>query len=187
MTGPVQSDGVMARRAQGGDEAAFAVLANRYARPALAAAFSVLGDIADAEDAVQDALVLAWDRLHQCRDPERFGGWFFTIVRRTALKRSRKIRTLREVGLAAHEPATGADEGMGPFLRAELREHLANALATLSPGQRQVLLLYDLEGWRHGEIASALGMTEVMSRRHLSDARRRMRTALGGDPEEFAP
>jgi RNA polymerase sigma-70 factor (ECF subfamily) len=55
---------------------------------------------------------------------------------------------------------------------------LAAALATLSQPQREVLLLHDLEGLKHAEIAGLIGTSEMMSRRHLSDARRRLRDRL---------
>jgi RNA polymerase sigma-70 factor (ECF subfamily) len=56
---------------------------------------------------------------------------------------------------------------------------LWRALEQLSPVQRDVVLLHDLEGWRHAEIADRLELSEGMSRRHLSDARKRLRALLG--------
>lgn len=61
----------------------------------------------------------------------------------------------------------------------ELRETLQRALARLSEVQRDLVLLHDLEGWRHAEIAVHLDLSEGMSRRHLSDARKALRELLG--------
>jgi RNA polymerase sigma-70 factor (ECF subfamily) len=59
---------------------------------------------------------------------------------------------------------------------------LRRALGELSLVQREVVLLHDLEGWRHAEIADRLELSETMSRRHLSDARKRLRSLLGEYP-----
>ncbi len=63
--------------------------------------------------------------------------------------------------------------------RDELRHELESALAQLSQAQREVVLLHDLQGWKHPEIAEALSISEVMSRQHLYNARRRLRERLG--------
>jgi RNA polymerase sigma-70 factor (ECF subfamily) len=60
----------------------------------------------------------------------------------------------------------------------ELREHLLEALATLSPEQRQAVLLFDLAEWPHARIAEALETTEAMSRQHLMQGRRQLRRLL---------
>jgi RNA polymerase sigma factor (sigma-70 family) len=62
--------------------------------------------------------------------------------------------------------------------RADLRARLLAALAQLTPIQREIVLLADVEYWSHDQIASATGISVLMSRRHLSDARRRLRTLL---------
>ena len=62
---------------------------------------------------------------------------------------------------------------------AEMKEALEAAIAAMSDKLRPVVLLHDLEGWRHREIAEALGISDVMARRHLMDARRLLREQLG--------
>ena len=62
--------------------------------------------------------------------------------------------------------------------RNELRERLTAALLALPAIQREVVLLHDYEGWKHAEIAQRLGLSDLMSRRHLSDARKRLRDLL---------
>lgn len=174
----MESDGALARRAQGGDEAAFEVLLRRYARSAYIAAMAVLREPADADDAVQDAYLRAWRHLAQCQDPERFAPWLLTIVRRAASNHLRRIRTRREVSVVDHGRRGPADEAARRLHRHELRNRLLRAIEALSPGQRDVLLLHDVEALNHSEVAASLGISEAMSRRHLSDARRRMRDHL---------
>jgi RNA polymerase sigma-70 factor, ECF subfamily len=64
----------------------------------------------------------------------------------------------------------------------DLRTRLEKALSRVSAVQREVVLLHDLEGLRHAEVADRLGISELMSRRHLSDARRALRKMLSDIP-----
>jgi RNA polymerase sigma-70 factor (ECF subfamily) len=106
-----------------------------------------------------------------------------TIVHRSALNRLRSIKRRRAVPIeperdrageygAAHAAASRQLE------RSELRSSLMNALNQLSPVQREVVLLADLEDWSHADIAAKTGLSVTMSRRHLSDARRKLRGLL---------
>lgn len=182
------SDEVLVGRTLAGDSTAYSVLVRRYRRAALVRALSVVGDEFDAEDVAQESFVQAYDLLATCRDPSRFGAWLLTIVRRGALNRLRTIRRRRaaplEPSLAADvDPKAGQrarDSASAHSERQELRGQLLAALAQLSPAQREVVLLADLEDWSHAEIADKTGLSVTMSRRHLSDARRRLRGLLGG-------
>ena len=64
--------------------------------------------------------------------------------------------------------------------RREDAERLLEGLAGVSEVQRQVVLLHDLEGWRHAEIGASLGLSEGMSRQHLFIAHRLLRERLAG-------
>jgi RNA polymerase sigma factor (sigma-70 family) len=69
-----------------------------------------------------------------------------------------------------------------PYLdaaRAELADTLQAALSKLTPTQREVVLLHDMDGWTHKDIAESLDMTEVRSRQHLFVARKALRELLG--------
>jgi RNA polymerase sigma-70 factor (ECF subfamily) len=164
-------------RARQGDPAAFDALVRGHLRAAYAVALAVLGRPADADDVAQEAFVTALDRIDDC-DPARFSGWLIRIVRNRALNalEKRKLRDADEVGDVA---STGA---IGDVV---LRTQLLAALATLSAQQREIVLLHDLDGWTHAEIAEALGITENNCRQHLFAARRTLRTALSAlAPEE---
>lgn len=171
------SDGELVRQALRGRTEAFATLVSRYLRPAYAVALARTGDPHDAEDVAQDAFVTALERLADCRDPERFAGWLFEIVRNRALNqvRSRKVReteSLDDVTVAARGGPEQDRE------RAVLHEDLLEALERLTPVQREVVLLHDLEGWRHAEIAARLSFAEGTARFHLHEARRALRETL---------
>jgi RNA polymerase sigma-70 factor, ECF subfamily len=176
------SDGALVRKARQGREGAFAALVGRYQKPAYAVALSVTRRHEDAEDAAQESFLVALERLEECRDPEKFGGWFLTMVRNRSRNLVRR-ESLREgdplpFGLSTPEgsPARKAEQS-------ELRERLTEALSHLDEVQREVVLLHDLEGWKHREIAEKLGMPAGTVRSHLHYARKRLRKYLGA-PED---
>ena len=162
----------LVRAARRGDRTATEQLISRHLRAAYAVALAVLSRPADAEDVAQDAFLVAIERLDECRDPARFSGWLVQIVRNRALHavEKRKLRDpVDDAGeVVAHVPASDV----------VLRGQLLAALATLTPVQREVVLLHDLDGWTHAELADALGLTEVNCRQHLFTARRALRAAL---------
>ncbi|MEM7414325.1 MAG: RNA polymerase sigma factor [Gemmatimonadota bacterium] len=163
--------------AREGDRDAFEQIVRTHFRIAFATARSIVDDPADAEDVVQDAFVRCWQRLSQCSGPEAFAGWLRSVVRSVALnhierERVRATRPLDEVHAAGPaSPETDLD-------RALLADRLRAALRTLPQVQQEILLLHELEGFRHADIANLLGISTVMSRKHLSHARKRMRRAL---------
>ena len=138
-------------------------------------AHAVVADVDLAEDVCQDAIFRVWKRLNECRDPDRFGAWLARAVHRHALNalRHRRGEPLEGIYLAASSP--------GPDTRAEqadLTERLGLALGQLSVEQREAVVLFDMEGWSHGEIAALLATSEAMSRQHLMLGRRRLRDLL---------
>lgn len=165
-------------RAHRGETAAFEALIRRHYRAAYAVALALVGNAMDAEDVCQDAYIQALDRLDHLRQPERFGAWLLQIVRNRAhnVRDYQRVRSgipLDEVAApSAHRVDRDAERG-------ELRDRLETALATLNLQQREVVLLHDLEGWKHREIAHALGISEVMSRQQLFVARKALRAQLG--------
>lgn len=167
-------------RARRGDPTAFDELVRRHLRAAYVVALAVLGRPADADDIAQEAFVTALERLEDCRDPARFSGWLLQIVRNRA-KHALDKRRLRD---PAGEPTDVAVPG--PTSDVVLRAHLLAALAKLSAVQREIVLLHDLDGWTHAELADALGLSEVNCRQHLFTARRALRTELAAlAPEEI--
>lgn len=182
------SDAELVARAKVGDARAFDELTDRYLDAAFAVAHAQLGYAADAEDVCQDAFLTALQRLEQCRDPDRFRVWLLRIVRNRAhnLRRYRSVRS--EVGLDDVSPPSAAEDPGDDAARAELRDRINAALKGLPPAQRQVVLLFDLQGWSHGDIAESLGISEGASRAALFKARSALRPQLKDlmDPENEA-
>lgn len=149
----------------------------RYQRPAYAVALSVVGRHEDAEDAAQEAFLVALERLEECRNPERFGGWLLTIVRNRSknLIRRESLRETDEVPAAARSSMPTPDRVTEA---AELRDLLEGAMKELPEVQREIVMLHDLEGWKHREIAERLDLPPGTVRSHLHFARKALRDAL---------
>lgn len=169
-----ESDEALVQRAQAGDSEAFGVLVGRYMRAAYAVGLSVTGRHENAEDAAQEAFIVALERLEDCRTPDRFAGWLMTIVRNRARNLVRR-EVVRDTDVV---PETAAAQGRTPeeaMEHAELKERLGSALRRLPEVQREIVLLHDLEGWRHREIAEHLGVPSGTVRSHLHFARQSLR------------
>jgi RNA polymerase sigma-70 factor (ECF subfamily) len=175
----MESNASLLARARRGDTAAAGDLLRRHFRACYLVALARLGNRADAEDVCQDAFVRCLARLDDCREPEKFGAWLLHIVRNLAHNRGDYLRVRSTEPLDAHAMVPSVEPADAKVHQSELRDTLRRALEQLSEVQREVVLLHDLEGWRHAEIAVQLELSEPMSRRHLSDARRRLRTLLG--------
>jgi len=155
-------------------------------RPGYLVALSVTGSPEDAEDVSQEAFLVALKRLEDCREPEKFGGWYLTIVRNRAKNLLRRER-LRRAEELTPEISPGSGGPAEDLKRLEIREQLERGLEGLSEVRREVLLLHDLEGWKHREIAERLGIPDGTVRSHLHFARKHLRDRLeafhGGVPE----
>ena len=180
---------MLVQRAGEGDAKAFDELMRRHYRAAYAVALAVLGSRADAEDVCQDSWLRALERLESCREPERFVFWLLQIVRNRA-RNYHGYRRIRQAEPLEADTASAAEDPERGVRRDELRLALERALETLSDVEREIVLLHDMEGWSHRDIAESMGISEVMSRQHLFQARRRLRPLLGESMNEggsYAP
>jgi len=142
------ADEVLVARVRRGDAEAADQLVRRHLQAGYAVALAVLGSRMDAEDVCQDAMVLALEKIDDCRSPARFKAWCMQIVRNQARNAMAKRRVRSGPALDEIEhPASGhAGEAAE---RGELRASLHAALERLTDMQREVVLLKDLEGWDH--------------------------------------
>lgn len=171
------SDAELVSRACAADAAAFDALVRRHYRTAYSVALATTRRRADAEDVCHDAFVRAAEHLETCRQPERFAQWLCSIVRnraRNAVARSFGRRTTP----LEHATAASTANPVRDAELAELRDRLTRALNGLSQVQREVVLLHDLAGHSHDEIAEVIGTSAGMSRQHLFKARQKLRASL---------
>jgi RNA polymerase sigma factor (sigma-70 family) len=157
--------------ARRGDVDALGALYRRHAAGAYALALRITGHADRAEDVVQDAFLRAFERLGSFRGDAPFGAWLRRLVVNIAIDRLRVER--RQFGEAGQLDALVAP-GQGP----ERPLDALGLLARLAPAARTVLLLHDLEGYSHGEIAVAFGHSESWSKSLLARARARLQQWL---------
>ncbi len=160
--------------ARAGDRQAFAALVELEAPVALRLAGSILHSESEAQDAVQDAFVRAWHDLPHLRVTDSWTAWFRTITVRAAIDQYRRRRRLREVDLEAHDPSGIADLTAA----AADREHIRQALQTLSVDDRTILILRFAEDLEVPTIAATLGLRLGTAKARLHRATMRLRTAL---------
>ena len=149
-----QADGEIVRAVLAGDRERYAQLVERYRDRYARYAARMLGSVDAAEDAVQDAFVRAYDQLAQCKDPDKFVGWFFLILRNRCFAERRRNRT--SASLEAANEVAALDRADGGAESAERRRALQLALLELTPDQREVFVLKHVEGLSYTEIAERL-------------------------------
>ena len=181
--------------AQKGDHAAFEALVRRYSERAYRAAYRVVRDSSQAEDIVQEALIKAYRGLRKFEARSSFYTWLYRIVHNLALDRRRRERrapTLEWDDAVSKEidprvVAPPPDSPEASARRAQVRRLVATGVQDLPDGQREVLLLREVEGLSYEEIARTMGISKgtVMSRLHY--ARKKMVDFLrraGIEPED---
>ena len=161
--------------AQRGEQAAFSELVRRHQRRAYAVARAIVINHEDAEDAVQEAFLHAYRAINRFLPDQAFGAWLHRIVANAALDatRRRKVRDADEL------PETVASPFKYPAEKSELRQRLTDALNTLPQRQRAVIVLHDVEGYKHAEIGKMLDIPEGTARSDLHYARSQLRLLLG--------
>lgn len=161
--------------AQRGEQAAFSELVRRHQRRAYSVARAIVINHEDAEDAVQEAFLHAYRAIDRFLPDQAFGAWLHRIVANAALDatRRRKVRDADEL------PETVASPFKDPAEKQELRQRLTAALGTLPERQRAVIVLHDVEGYKHAEIGKMLDIPEGTARSDLHYARSQLRLLLG--------
>jgi RNA polymerase sigma-70 factor (ECF subfamily) len=176
-------DADLIRRAQHGDEEAFASLAVAVGGRLHAVAHRILRDIHLAEDATQQALLTIWRDLPQLRDPARFDAWSYRLLVRACYAEARRTRVwapnLRL--LPVDEPA-GA-EGLSAVVD---RDQLERGFRRLSIDHRAVVVLHHYLDLPLDEVAEVLGVPVGTVRSRLHHAMRGMRAALEADARPAA-
>ncbi len=163
-------------RAQTGDQTAFRELYREHAGRVYALCLRLTGDARDAEERTQDVFVRLWDKLRSFRGDSAFSSWLHRLAvnvvlneRRTTSRRERRV-------MPAEDPdgVVGAQHAAPHHLNIDLER----AIAELPDGAREVFVLFDIEGYGHGEIAGLVGIAEGTSKAQLFRARRLLREKL---------
>ena len=176
-----EADHALVRAAGLGDSRAFEALYRKHSKRVFGVVWRLSGgQVARAEDLVQEAFVRAWQALPNFRFESAFSTWLHRLAVNTALMeiRGRAGAEDLETDDAALDFVPTRDTA-GQRTREQL--DLERAVATLPPRARAVLVLHDIEGWKHEEISIELGMAGGSSKAQLHRARKLLRDRLGED------
>jgi RNA polymerase sigma-70 factor (ECF subfamily) len=174
--------------AKNGDVSAFEQLVGRYDRKLLRIAQHVTHNREDAQDAVQEAFLKAFQHLAQFREDSQFSTWLIRITVNQSLMKLRKQRSVREVSLDEDFQTDGdilpievADWAPNPeerYRTSELRDILAKMLEDLQPILRTVFVLRDIEGLSIVQTAEVLDLSHTAVKARLWRARLQLRERL---------
>lgn len=170
-------DDVFVERAMAGDMAAFSELVRRHRNGWYTLALRLLGDPESAADATQDATLRAWRSLDGFRREAAFSTWTHRIVVNSAWSLRRRARrhvatSIDFVDDPVHDPLDLHLDRLG------MRDELASALLGLSAANRAAVVLKDVYGWSHAEIADGLGITVTAAKVRLHRGRTALRKHL---------
>ncbi len=164
-------------RAQEGDRAAFAALVRAHQDEVYTLARRLVGDPHLASDVAQEAMIRAWRALPKFRGDSRLSTWLYRITVNTSWTHRARARRHRGVPLDEHYDIAAPEDQDHPVFAGEmleLRARLREALDRLPDGQRQVVVLKEIHGWSHSEIAEATGISVTAAKVRLHRARARL-------------
>jgi RNA polymerase sigma factor (sigma-70 family) len=173
----LQSDDRLVELAIAGHAAAFDAIVVRYRTPVLRYCAGIVG-ASRAEDAAQQVLINAHDALQRTDEVRHLRSWLYRIAHNVSLNVLRSVRDDVPLDGAATAASFVSDGPAAEFERSEKFRATVAALQELPERQRAALVLRELEGRSHDEIADALGVTAGSARQHLMRARVAMRGAV---------
>src|SRR5713226_5035930 len=163
-----------------GDPAGLAAAYDQYAQGLYDYCRSLLGEPADAADAVQDTFIVASAKVSGLREPDRLRAWLYAVARSECHRRLRARARVSSAPLdEAAETASDAEDPEADAEHAELRNLVRAALAGLNPGEREIIelnLRHELDG---ADLADALGVPRNQAHALASRARSQFETSLG--------
>lgn len=166
------------RRGAGGDERALEQIYLRFKRPLFSLACRYAGNASAAEDILQEAFLRAFTRLGEVNNPATFSAWLYRITINVSLSHLRASRHERRAAVPLGDlegmlaaPAASVDGG-------DLRRPLEDAIRELPARLKSVFLLHDVQGFKHEEISSMLGLSTGTTKSHLFKARLKLRRRL---------
>lgn len=177
-------------RAKAGDRDAFSELVHAHQHEVYTLALRLTRDPHLAGDVAQEAFIRAWRALPRFRGDAAFGTWLHRITVNTAWTLRQRAGRHRHDELDETGLRLVASDDVDPVRageRLELRASLEAALDRLPIGQRTVVVLKDVHGWSHEEIAEALGIGVSASKVRLHRAHLRLRRVLAAQDEELGP
>ena len=167
----------LAAACQAGQMHGYERLYSLHSRRMKSIARNLLGSTGEAEDAVQETFLKVQRSISTFRGQSSFVTWTFRILINTCYDARRSRMRKKEVTNEGTEE-NPLPEPKAPVAHPSLKLALERALRQLTDHQRQVFLLYEVEGFRHAEIAGMLEITETASKNTLFQAKKNLRTML---------
>ncbi|MCC7177685.1 MAG: RNA polymerase sigma factor [Acidobacteria bacterium] len=133
-----------------------------------------------ADELTQDVFVRAWQKLGTFRGESSFGTWLHRLAVNVIVERFRTLGVARDRFLPDGEAVLDIAPA-APRSRPDLGMDLQVAIERLPPGARTIFVLHDVEGYRHEEIATMLGVSAGTSKSQLHRARQALRQTLNAD------
>ena len=171
-----------------GDETALAPLVEKYKRMVHRLAMQITKNHEDANDVMQETFIKVYQSIHTFRQEATFETWVYRIAVNEALNFVKRRKRRRESSLETTDESEynteirrKAEETNNPEIQAqqaELRHWVTKAVNSLSLKHRIVVILHELEGLTHAEIASILNCSEGTVRSRLHYARKQLRSLL---------
>ncbi len=182
---------VVVEKARDGDRSAFEKLYTFYKTPVYTLCLRLTRNVLDAEDLTQEVFLQVYRKVNTFRGEAAFGSWLYRVATNVTLMHLRK-RHLDERPLDVLEPENrsisyasppGSHDHCGPV------EHIAllQAVCGLSKGGRTQILLHDVKGLSHKEVAERLGVSVNTSKSQLHRAHRKLRDILTGTDMNISP
>lgn len=185
-TTPQVNEPELIARVLAGDRSAGRELYDAHAPRVFRLAYRLTGDAELAREFTQDTFVRAFHRLADFRGDAAFSTWLHRITITVVANAMRKVRRLRERETDLEDLDTlHAIHAEARHIDPDLRERLAKAIDALPDIYRTTLIMHDLEGYTHIEIAAVLGVAEGTCKSRLSVARSQLRAALADFAKEY--
>jgi RNA polymerase sigma-70 factor (ECF subfamily) len=164
-------------RAQKGDRAAFAALVRAHQNEVYTLARRLVGDPHLASDVAQETLIRAWKALPKFRGEARLSTWLHRITVNTAWTQKKRAKRHLASSIDDHVEIAAPEDADHPSVAGELMElrgRLRDAVDGLPEGQRQVVVMKDIYGWSHAEIAETMDISVTAAKVRLHRARARL-------------
>lgn len=181
---PAVRDLELAAACRRGSLEAFEQLYREHGARMKSIAFNLLGNPSDAEDAVQEVFLKAYRGIGGFKGQSAFSTWIYRILVNCCYDLGRRKSRRQE----ASEPEPDAERELeawdtvaGPVADHPLRLALESCLKRLSPKHRQVFVLFEIEGFKHSEIAEMLEISETLSKNRVYEAKQQLRQWLSSE------
>jgi RNA polymerase sigma-70 factor (ECF subfamily) len=185
---PVDSDQVLVSRVQSGDVAAFDLLVRKYRERLYGVIYNLTSNREDAADLTQESFIKAFSSINRFQGKSAFFTWLYRIgvnttlshLKRNRFRRFFSLENIQEEGSNAQvlETLAAKHKSEKGALLSELQEKLNEAMQKLSPKHRTVVVLFEIEGLSHQEIADIAGCSVGTVRSRLHYAKQQLQADL---------